>query len=164
MVLVWMSQSASAQSTEIFCAMFDVKNNGDYLFQATENLLNGASRRSMEEPASVGISAVKGALARRLSNDFNGKTIRWSGAKTLAPISCSGYRVIVVTVDLSTVKPVEIERIAPEPNDVLIEGAIIRQQSGLATREDLAALRDFYARNGNLLLAKKMAEEILNVK
>jgi hypothetical protein len=69
-------------------------------------------------------------------------------------------------VDTRTVKvgAAEAAAVVTEPKEELVEAAMVRQLSGRANRDDLALLRDFYASQGNLLLAKKMTEEMLTIQ
>lgn len=91
--------SSVSQASDAMCALFEDKANGDYMFLETAATLQAASRRNLDEPSKVGFSAVKGALARRLSGELNGHTVRWSGAVQRGPFICSGYKVVAVTVD-----------------------------------------------------------------
>ena len=164
---------AWAQSSEAFCNLFDAKKNGDYLYLEADNSVQAASRRSPEELASVGVSAIKGALARRLSAEATtgtnastgNQSVRWSGAEVRGPMACNGFKVLIVKVDTRTVKVgVPEAATVTEPKEELVEAAMVRQLSGRASRDDLALLRDFYASQGNLLLAKKMTEEMLTIQ
>ena len=164
---------AWAQSSEAFCTLFEAKKNGDYLYLEADNSVQAASRRSPEELASVGVSAIKGALARRLSAEATtgtnastgNQSVRWSGAEVRGPMACNGFKVLIVKVDTRTVKVgVPEAATVTEPKEELVEAAMVRQLSGRASRDDLALLRDFYASQGNLLLAKKMTEEMLTIQ
>ena len=164
---------AWAQSSEAFCTLFEAKKNGDYLYLEADNSVQAASRRSPEELASVGVSAIKGALARRLSAEATtgtnastgNQSVRWSGAEVRGPLACNGFKVLIVKVDTRTVKVGAPEAATvTEPKEELVEAAMVRQLSGRASRDDLALLRDFYASQGNLLLAKKMTEEMLTIQ
>lgn len=164
---------AWAQSSEAFCTLFEAKKNGDYLYLEADNSVQAASRRSPEELASVGVSAIKGALARRLSAEATtgtnastgNQSVRWSGAEVRGPLACNGFKVLIVKVDTRTVKVgVPEAATVTEPKEELVEAAMVRQLSGRASRDDLALLRDFYASQGNLLLAKKMTEEMLTIQ
>lgn len=156
---------AWAQSNEALCSLFDAKKNGDYLYLEGDNSLQAASRRSPDEQTSVGVSATKGALARQLSSQAGGQSVRWSGAEVRGPWACNGFKVLIVKVDTRTVKVGTAEPAAnAAASDELVEAAMVRQLSGRASRDDLAMLRDFYASQGNLLLAKKMAEEMLTIQ
>ena len=165
---------AWAQSSEAFCTLFEAKKNGDYLYLEADNSLQAASRRSLEEQASVGVSAIKGAMARRLSAEATtgtnastgNQSVRWSGAEVRGPLACNGFKVLIVKVDTRTVKVGAPEAAAgvTEPKEELVEAAMVRQLSGRASRDDLGLLRDFYASQGNLLLAKKMTEEMLTIQ
>ncbi len=152
---------AWAQPAEPFCTLFENRNNGDYLYQETNGFTQAASRRRLDEPNSLSASAVKGALARRLSSDAGGQSVRWSGAQVRGPLACSGFKVLVVMVDLRTVQFTPAEASPAELREDLVEAAMVRQLAGRATREDLGMLRDFYARHGDLPSARKMAEEML---
>lgn len=90
---------SGAHASDPLCALFEDKANGDYMFLETAATLQAASRRSLDEPTKVGFSAVKGALARRLSADLNGQVVRWSGAVQKGPYACAGYKVVAVAVD-----------------------------------------------------------------
>lgn len=164
---------AWAQSSEAFCTLFEAKKNGDYLYLEADNSVQAASRRSPEELASVGVSAIKGALARRLSAEATtgtnastgNQSVRWSGAEVRGPMACNGFKVLIVKVDTRTVKVgVPEAATVTEPKEELVDAAMVRQLSGRASRDDLALLRDFYASQGNLLLAKKMTEEMLTIQ
>ena len=168
LALLWggVAPGAWAQSSEAFCTLFEAKKNGDYLYLEADNSLQGASRRSPEEQTSVGVSAIKGALARRLSAEASQQSVRWSGAEVRGPLGCNGFKVLIVKVDTRTVKvgAAEAAAVVTEPKEELVEAAMVRQLSGRANRDDLALLRDFYASQGNLLLAKKMTEEMLTIQ
>lgn len=174
LLLGGVAQGAWAQSSEAFCTLFEAKKNGDYLYLEADNSLQAASRRSLEEQNSASVSAIKGALARRLSSEAstgtstgNGnQSVRWSGAEVRGPLACNGFKVLIVKVDTRTVKvgAPEAAAVATEPKEELVEAAMVRQLSGRASRDDLALLRDFYASQGNLLLAKKMTEEMLTIQ
>lgn len=168
LALLWggVAPGAWAQSSEAFCTLFEAKKNGDYLYLEADNSLQGASRRSPEEQTSVGVSAIKGALARRLSAEASQQSVRWSGAEVRGPLGCNGFKVLIVKVDTRTVKvgAAEAAAVVTEPKEELVEAAMVRQLSGRANRDDLALLRDFYASQGNLLLAKKMTEEMLSIQ
>jgi hypothetical protein len=168
LALLWggVAPGAWAQSSEAFCTLFEAKKNGDYLYLEADNSLQGASRRSLEEQTSVGVSAIKGALARRLSAEASQQSVRWSGAEVRGPLACNGFKVLIVKVDTRTVKvgAAEAAAVVTEPKEELVEAAMVRQLSGRANRDDLALLRDFYASQGNLLLAKKMTEEMLTIQ
>lgn len=168
LALMWggVAPGAWAQSSEAFCTLFEAKKNGDYLYLEADNSLQGASRRSLEELTSVGVSAIKGALARRLSAEASQQSVRWSGAEVRGPLACNGFKVLIVKVDTRTVKlgAAEAAAVVTEPKEELVESAMVRQLSGRANRDDLALLRDFYASQGNLLLAKKMTEEMLTIQ
>jgi hypothetical protein len=139
------------------------KKNGDFLFQEYGVFARTISRRGLDEQHNVGSSAAKGALARRLAKDGNAQNVRWSGAEIQGPIICNGFKVIAVKVDVRTVKLMEPDPVISQPNNELVEAAMVRHISGRASRDDLSLLQKFYAQNGDLLQANRMAEDMLTI-
>lgn len=102
-LLCFKEPNALAQAGDPLCDLMEFKNNGDFLFQESGTFIRAASRRGLDEQYKVGISAAKGALARRFAKDVIARNVRWSGADIQKPLNCNGFKVISVKVDVRTV-------------------------------------------------------------
>jgi len=81
------------------CDQLEYLGSGDYLYGQTETHISTATRRPPEEPAAIGRSAVKGAMARRIVGEFSGMPVRWSEAVIIGPVSCPGFNAYQILVD-----------------------------------------------------------------
>ena len=72
---------------------------GEYLHGQTDTELSTITIRSQGEQSSVGYAAVKGAMARRISDELNGMSVRWSSASLIGPVLCSGFNAYKILVD-----------------------------------------------------------------
>jgi hypothetical protein len=97
------------------CAELESVRPGDYLHGQTETFLSTSTRRPSSEPSSVGQSAVKGAMARRISGELGGATVRWSSATLIGPITCATFNAYLILVDPVNVRIVGLEpRFTPQ--------------------------------------------------
>ena len=82
---------------------------GEYLHGQTDTQLSTVTLRSQGEQSSVGQAAVKGAMARRISGELNGVSVRWSLASLIGPVPCSGFNAYKILVDPRNVRIVDGE-------------------------------------------------------
>ena len=88
-----------AQVSDQLCAELEKVRPGEFFHGHTEHHLTTSTLRPMQEPASVGRSAVKGAMARRLSQELDSGPVRWSGALINGPVVCGSFHAYQVQVN-----------------------------------------------------------------
>ncbi len=90
------------------CGELEAVRPGDFLHSHNQTHLKTATRRPSGEPPAVGQSAVKGAMARRLSGELNGATVQWSSAMLIGPVACTSFNAFQIVVDPRAVRIVEV--------------------------------------------------------
>lgn len=93
-----------AQPTDELCAALESVRPGEFLQGQTEVYLTTSTLRPSQEPVSVGRSLVKGAMARRLSDELDGGPVSWSGALLKGPVPCGAFNAYQVQVNPFTVR------------------------------------------------------------
>jgi len=96
--------SVLAQASDRLCAELDNVRPGEFLHGQTDLHLTTSTLRPLQEPASVGRSIVKGAMARRLSHELESGPVGWSGALLVGPVLCGPFHAYQVLVNPLTVR------------------------------------------------------------
>jgi hypothetical protein len=107
LLIATFGSTCMAQSS--ICNEVDSLKLGEYLHGQTDTQLSTVTIRSQGEQSSVGQAAVKGAMARRISGDLNGMSVRWSSASLIGPVLCSGFNAFKILVDPRNVRIVDGE-------------------------------------------------------
>ena len=110
LLIATFGSTCMAQSS--ICNEVDSLKLGEYLHGQTDTQLSTVTIRSQGEQSSVGQAAVKGAMARRISGDLNGMSVRWSSASLIGPVLCSGFNAFKILVDPRNVRIVDGENLS----------------------------------------------------
>jgi len=103
-----------AAQTEV-CIELETTRPGEYVHSYNQTHLKTVTRRPSGEPHVVGQSAVKGAMARRISGELGGATVLWSSAMLVGPIACASFNAYQIVVDPRLVRIVDINAQATFP-------------------------------------------------
>ncbi|NBT47525.1 MAG: hypothetical protein EBT07_06840 [Actinobacteria bacterium] len=102
MVAFGYSISALAQipvPSEIICSELRSARTDEFIFGENGRYLTASTLRPLNEAVSVGRSLVKGALARKLTSDFDGVKVQWSSALIAGPVNCGSLNAFQISVD-----------------------------------------------------------------
>jgi len=113
LTLLAMALPCAAQSH--LCNELEAVRPGDYLHSYTQTHLKTSTRRPSGESSAVGQSAVKGAMARRISGELNGASVQWSSAMLVGPIACASFNAYQIVVDPRLVRIVDVTSQATPP-------------------------------------------------
>lgn len=103
-----------AAQTDV-CRELETIRPGDYVHSYNQTHLKTVTRRPSGEPHVVGQSAVKGAMARRISGELNGAKVLWSSAILIGPIACTSFNAYQIVVDPLLVRIVDVNSHATSP-------------------------------------------------
>lgn len=103
MVALGASLSALAQvisvPSETVCSELGSARTGEFIFGENGRFVTASTLRPVNEAVSVGRSLVKGALARKLTSDFDGVKVQWSAALIVGPVNCGSLNAYQISVD-----------------------------------------------------------------
>jgi hypothetical protein len=95
---------AVAQPLDALCAEVETIRLGEFVYGQTGPYLTATTLRPAQEPVAVGRSVVKGAMARKLSSELDGASVRWSTALLKGPVACGSYQAFQILVDPTQVR------------------------------------------------------------
>ncbi len=97
--------SVWGQGSSALCAELQSVLPGAFVHGEVGAFLSTATLRPANEPAPVGRAAVKGAMARRLTQELDGVgTVHWASAQQRGPVSCGIFNAYQLLVDPATVR------------------------------------------------------------
>ncbi len=86
-------------SSEAMCAELTSTGPGEFVYGERGPYLTASTLRPTHEVPSVGLSVVKGAMARKLSAELGGVRVRWSGALLKGPVACGALNAFQILVN-----------------------------------------------------------------
>lgn len=99
----------NCEAQSLACNEAESLKVGEYLHSQTDTQLSTITVRNQNEPPNIGQSALKGAMARRISGELSGLPVRWSAATLIGPVVCSGLNVYKILVDPRNIRIVDGE-------------------------------------------------------
>jgi hypothetical protein len=103
-ITVCYTSGVHAQVMDSICDELKGTRPGEYVHGQAGEFLTTATLRHFYEPINIGRSAVKGAMASRLSSDLEGARVRWSNALLKGPVACGSFNAYQVLVDPMNVR------------------------------------------------------------